>query len=99
MKAEEVNQKLQPGSEMSFMEHLDELRRRLTNSIIIVVIAFVFCWFVSNEIYNFLSVPVRRALSEAQRREVPIQGLTGDEKIEALNQLKDGDTVRYVFDK
>lgn len=99
MKAEEVNQKLQPGSEMSFMEHLDELRRRLTNSIIIVVIAFVFCWFVSGEIFNFLSVPVRRALSEAQRREVPIQGFTGDEKIVALNQLKDGDTVRYVFNE
>ncbi len=99
MKGDEVNQNTQLRSEMSFMEHLDELRRRLMNSIIIVVIAFVFCWFVSDKIYNFLSVPIRRALSEAQRREVPVQGLTGDEKIIPLNQLKDGDTVLYVFDK
>jgi sec-independent protein translocase protein TatC len=54
---------------------------------------------VSDKIYDFLSVPVRRALSEAQRREVPIQGLTGNEKILPLDQLKDGETVRYVFDR
>ncbi len=87
------------SGEMSFLEHLDELRKRLVNSVIIVVIAFVGCWFVSKQIYNFLSVPVRRALSEAQRREVPIVGLTGDEKIIPLTQLKEGETIRYVFDK
>lgn len=87
------------GSEMSFMEHLDELRRRLINSIIIIVIAFVFCWFVSDQIYNFLSVPVRKAMSEANRREVPVEGMTGDEKILPLNSVAEGDTGRYVFDK
>ena len=59
---------------MSFLEHLDELRKRLVNSVIIVVIAFVFCWFVSDRIYSFLEVPIRRALSEAERRDLPIQG-------------------------
>lgn len=99
METDNTNQNSQSSNEMSFLEHLDELRRRLTYSIIIVVIAFVFCWFVSDEIYNFLSVPVRRALSEAQRRDVPLQGLTGDEKILPLSQLKDEETVLYVFDK
>lgn len=87
------------GNEMSFLEHLDELRKRLVNSVIIVLIAFVFCWFASGIIYDFLSVPIRRALSEAQRREVPIEGLTGSEKILPLNELQEGTTVRYVFDK
>ncbi len=90
---------MQPGTEMSFMEHLDELRRRLVNSVVIIVIAFVFCFIVSDQIFNFLSVPVRRALSEAQRREVPIQGLTGDEKIFTLNKLSEGERGRYVFDR
>lgn len=94
-----MNQNLQPGAEMSFMEHLDELRRRLINSIIIVVIAFVFCFAVSDVIYNFLSIPVRRAMSEAQRREFPIEGITGGEKILPLNQLNEGETVLYIFDK
>jgi sec-independent protein translocase protein TatC len=84
---------------MSFLDHLDELRRRLVNSVIIVVIAFMACWFVSDEIYSFLEVPIRRALSEAERREIPVQGLTGEEKIVPLASLKEGDRGRFVFDR
>ena len=89
----------QRGGQMSFLEHLDELRKRLVNSVIIVVIAFVFCWFVSDRIYSFLEVPIRYALSEAERRELPVQGLTGDEKILPLSNLKEGDRGRFVFDR
>lgn len=84
---------------MSFLEHLDELRRRLVNSAIIIVIAFSVCWVFSDKIYNFLSVPIRRALSEAERRELPVQGMTGEEKILPLSALKPGDKGRYVFDR
>jgi sec-independent protein translocase protein TatC len=87
----------QPGAQMSFLEHLDELRRRLIRSIAFVMVALVGCWFVSDHIYNFLAVPVRRALAEAQRREVPLEGLTGEEAILPLNSLKENDTGRYVF--
>lgn len=99
MKENEIKQNLLPSAEMSFMEHLDELRRRLINSVVIIIIAFIFCFIVSDEIYNFLSVPVRRALSEAQRREFPVEGITGSEKILPLNQLNEGETVLYIFDK
>lgn len=84
---------------MSFLDHLDELRKRLVNIVIIVVVAFIFCWFVSGKIYEFLSIPIRQALSQAERRELPVNGRTGDEKILPLNSLKDGDTGRYVFDR
>lgn len=87
------------GGQMSFLEHLDELRRRLVNSVIIIVMAFAFCWFVSDRIYDFLSVPIRQALSEAERRELPVEGLTGDEKILPLANLREGDAGRYVFDR
>lgn len=89
----------QPGKQMSFLEHLDEFRKRLVNSAIIVVIAFTLCWFVSNKIYNFLSIPIRQALSEASRREVPVEGRTGDEKVLPLSDLKEGDAGRFVFDR
>lgn len=94
---EEVNE-AELGSQMSFMDHLDELRRRLVNTVIIVVIAFMLCWFVSDKIYNFLSVPIRYALSEAERRELPIEGFTGNEKVLPINDLRENDTGRYVFD-
>ena len=85
------------GAQMSFLEHLDELRRRLIRSVAFVFVALVACWFVSDHIYNFLSVPVRRALADAARRPVPLQGLTGGEEILTLDRLQEGDTGRYVF--
>lgn len=84
---------------MSFLEHLDELRRRLVNSVIILVVAFFLCWFVSGYIYDFLSMPIVHALSAANQRQVPESGLTGQEKVLPLSQLKVGDSGRYVFSR
>ena len=88
-----------PGGRMSFLEHLDELRRRIVNSVVILVIAFFLCWFVSDKIYNFLSIPIRRALSEASRRELPPDGITGSEKVLDLSDLREGDSGRFIFDR
>jgi sec-independent protein translocase protein TatC len=96
MKSDEAREE-ELGGQMSFLEHLDEFRRRLVNSVIIIVIAFLLCWFVSDKIYNFLSVPIRQALSEAERRAVPVEGLTGNEKVLPLSNLREGDIGRYVF--
>jgi sec-independent protein translocase protein TatC len=85
------------GAQMSFLEHLDELRRRLIRSFAFVFVAVVACWFVSDHLYNFLSVPVRRALAEAAQRPVELQGLTGQEAILRLNTLKEGEGGRYIF--
>ncbi len=98
MNPEETNTE-ELSKQMSFLEHLDEFRRRLVNSVIIVVIAFMLCWFVSDKIYNFLSVPIRQALTEANRREVTVEGKTGNEKVLSINTLAEGETGRYVFDK
>ena len=82
---------------MSFLEHLDELRSRLIRSLAFVFIAAMLCWFVSDRIYAFLAVPINRALAEAQRRQVPINGLTGNEKILPLSAVKENDLGRYIF--
>jgi sec-independent protein translocase protein TatC len=85
------------GGQMSFLEHLDELRRRLIRIFIFVFLATTICWFVSKPIYAFLAAPVERALADAQRRQVPIAGQTGTEMISALTTLKENDSGRYVF--
>jgi sec-independent protein translocase protein TatC len=85
------------GGQMSFLEHLDELRRRLIRSFIFVFLAMTLSWFVSDRIYAFLAAPVERALADAQRRQVPIAGQTGTEMISAMNTLKENDSGRYVF--
>jgi sec-independent protein translocase protein TatC len=85
------------GGQMSFLEHLDELRRRLIRSFVFIFVAMSVCWFFSDRIYAFLAVPVERALAEAQRRQVPIAGQTGTEMISAVTSLKENDSGRYVF--
>jgi len=91
------NKEEELGGQMSFLEHLDELRRRLVRSFIFVFLAASVCWFFSDRIYAFLAAPVERALAEAQRRQVPIAGYSGNETIGALTTLKENDSGRYVF--
>ena len=85
------------GGQMSFLEHLDELRRRLIRSVLFVFIAFMVCWFFSDRIYNFLARPVRAALAAAQQRQVQLAGENGQITTVALSSLNEGDTGRYVF--
>jgi sec-independent protein translocase protein TatC len=85
------------GAQMSFLDHLDELRRRLVRSTIFVFLAFLGCWWVSGPIYDFLSRPVRYALADAQRRQLPLGGLTGNETALPLSSLAEGAVGRYVF--
>ena len=85
------------GGQMSFLEHLDELRRRLIRSFAVVFVAAALSWIFSGHIYSFLAAPVERALADAQRRQVPIAGQTGTEMIAALASLKENDLGRYVF--
>ena len=85
------------GGQMSFLEHLDELRRRLIHSFIFVFLAASVSWFFADRIYNFLAVPVERALAEAQRTQLPIAGQFGNETITSIATLKENDVGRYVF--
>ena len=94
---EERGEAGRPDGQMSFLEHLDELRRRIIRSVAFVFVALVLCWFVSDRIYDFLSVPVRRALAEAAQRPVPLEGLTDGVQILPLNSVREGDAGRFVF--
>lgn len=95
----ETSQEPEPGAQMSFLEHLDELRKRLVKSVIIIVIAFFICFYFSGEIFNFLSVPIRKALSEAQRRQLPVRGVTGQEQLLPISEIREGDSGRYTISR
>ena len=47
---------------MPLMDHLVELRRRLMYAAGTVIIAFIGCYFVADEIFNFLVEPLRNVL-------------------------------------
>jgi len=54
----------QSPEKMSFLEHLDELRRRIIFAIISLAVAFVVCFTFSTQIYEFLIAPLMLALPE-----------------------------------
>src|SRR5436853_705767 len=83
------------GGQMSFLEHLDELRTRLIRSMAFVLIAGFACWFVSGYIYNFLARPINHALAEAQQqKKITIAGLNGQLSTVPLNSLHKDDKLR-----
>jgi sec-independent protein translocase protein TatC len=67
---EDKDEKIEPEEEssMSFLDHLDELRKRLMRIAGFVFIAFVLSWIFSDKIYDFLQVPVRQAMINAKLR-------------------------------
>jgi sec-independent protein translocase protein TatC len=54
-----------PMKEMTFMEHLNELRTRLIRVLIILVVSFGVCYFYSTQIQEFLLVPLRQAIGHS----------------------------------
>jgi sec-independent protein translocase protein TatC len=87
------NKTLGDEGTMSFLDHLDELRKRLIRSALFIAVAFVICWVLSDRIYNFLQVPVRAAMLEAKRAYAPDLGGT----TQSVSELADGAETLFVF--
>ncbi len=81
----------QEGLQMSFLDHLDELRQRLIHSAIAIAVAFALCFAFSEQIFNFLAVPVKKELRKARLAKQATYGQP------ALDSLKDGEIVQYSF--
>ena len=78
---------------MSFLDHLDELRKRLIRSALFIAAAFVICWIFSDKIYDFLQVPVLAAMREAKRG--PSPEIPGTPLV--LSDLADGTDVIFTL--
>ena len=53
---------LAPGAKMSFLEHLDELRKRIVRSCLAVAFGILATFYWIEPIFNFILAPTRRAL-------------------------------------
>src|SRR5262245_56668761 len=81
----------QEGLQMSFLDHLDELRQRLILSVIAIAVTFALCFTFSDRIFNFLAVPVKREMCKEQ---LDKQATYGQPKLDSLNV---GQIVQYSF--
>ena len=68
---EEIDDKKMP-----LLDHLIELRNRLTWSVLALVIAFVGCYYFSKDIYGFLTRPLAQALEGQTGRHMIFTDLT-----------------------
>jgi len=57
---EKVTEKM---SAMSFLEHLEELRKRIIYSLIAVAVGFGICWNYAEKIYGYMQAPIMKALA------------------------------------
>ncbi len=51
-----------PMGAMSFLEHLEELRRRIIYALLAVAVAFFACFYYADRIYGFMKRPIDQAL-------------------------------------
>lgn len=79
------------GLQMSFLDHLDELRMRIIRSVVGISICFAVCFIFAKQIYHFLEVPVKQQLRRA-RIEEQKNGLSVP-----LAEIKEGETLNYTF--
>ena len=49
---------------MTFLDHLDELRRRIISAVLALVVTFALCFTFAERIFSFLMGPLRGALPE-----------------------------------
>ena len=85
---------LEPEGAMGFLDHLEELRQRIFNIAIFLVVAFLVCWGFSKPIYNFLSVPVSEELSKAK-----FMAVKATSRVQELKELENGKVVTFIFEK
>jgi sec-independent protein translocase protein TatC len=83
-------------SSMSFLDHLDELRKRLTRIAGFVFLAFIICWVFSDKIYNFLQVPVLKAKQNAQLKTAEV---FKDIPVQPLADIPDGTELSFSLPK
>lgn len=50
--------------QMSFLDHLEELRSRILRSLIAIALAFVVCWMFHDQLFRIAAGPVQAALGD-----------------------------------
>jgi sec-independent protein translocase protein TatC len=68
---EESGNNIEPEGEsgkMSFLDHLDELRKRITRIVTYLGIGFLGSWYFSKPIYRFLAKPIEASLKPSGTR-------------------------------
>lgn len=67
MKLVALHQEEESLERMSLLEHLQELRRRILQVLLVLVAAFALCWIWVEPLFEFLAQPIYDALPEGKK--------------------------------
>lgn len=81
------------GLQMSFLDHLDELRRRLIYSAAAIAVAFAISFTFSDNIYKFLAKPV---MEQSRKARIEYEKAHGGGQMN-IDKLQEGTQVQYTF--
>ncbi|MGD8374689.1 MAG: twin-arginine translocase subunit TatC [Acidobacteriota bacterium] len=56
-----------PQGQMSFLQHLDELRTRLIRAVAALIVAFLLCLSIARPVYEFMVRPIEKFLPEGEK--------------------------------
>ncbi len=63
----EPSEQEEETGKMTFLEHLDELRKRLTHVIAYIGIGFLACFYFHKQLYDFLAIPFNKVAPAGRR--------------------------------
>lgn len=79
---EEMDEEAESFPRMSFLDHLDELRSRLTKMVLFLLLAVIFSWSFVDAVWSVLEGPARRMLAEAQEKSLSLTQQAKDLRLE-----------------
>ncbi len=70
--------------QMSFLDHLEELRKRLINSLIAIAVAFGVCWWFALSLFKAVSRPINLAGVSSLVASTPTEGFNIELKLAVM---------------
>jgi len=72
------------SGQMSFLDHLEELRKRIINSLIAIGVAFGACWWLADTLYKAVSRPIVKAGVTSLVFSTPTEGFNLELKLAVM---------------
>src|SRR5205814_4540376 len=72
------------SGQMSFLDHLEELRKRIIHALIAVGVAFGVCWYFATDLYKLVQRPITKAGITSLVFSTPTEGFNLDLKLAVM---------------
>src|SRR6516165_6282707 len=75
------------SGQMSFLDHLEELRKRIINSLIAIGVAFGVCWYFGLDLFKAVARPINQAGVSSLVASTPTEGFNLELKLAVMTAI------------